>query len=120
MLVQFVSFAGPDGSPVIIGLTALDSTTVMVEWRPVPENLRNGIITRYIISYKDEENEKTEYKSIPAPALEAIITGLRQKVRYSFKIRAATSKGEGPFSGANVTETEGKDNDCVCCDLQVK
>ncbi|XP_074611679.1 receptor-type tyrosine-protein phosphatase F-like isoform X2 [Acropora palmata] len=96
----------PDGSPVITGLTALDSTTVMVEWRPVPENLRNGIITRYIISYKDEENEKTEYKSIPAPALEAIITGLRQRVRYSFKIRAATSKGEGPFSGANVTETE--------------
>ena len=92
----------------------------MVSWRRVPVNLRNGVITRYIISYKDEENEKTEYKSIPAPALEAVITGLRQKVRYSFKIRAATSKGEGPFSGANVTETEGKDIDCVCCDLQVK
>ena len=120
MLVQFVSFAGPDGSPVIIGLTALDSTTVMVKWRPVPENLRNGIVTRYIISYTDEQKEKTEYKSIPAPGLEAIITSLRQKARYSFKIRAATSKGEGPLSGANVTETEGKDNDCDCCDLQVK
>ena len=92
----------------------------MVSWRRVPVNLRNGVITRYIISYKDEENEKTEYKSIPAPALEAVITGLRQKVRYSFKIRAATSKGEGPFSGANVTETEGKVSGCGCCDLQVK
>jgi len=88
----------------------------MVSWRPVPVNLRNGIITRYIISYKDEENGKTGNKSILASALEAIITGLRQNTTYSFTIRAATSKGEGPFSGANVTETKGKDNDCDCSD----
>ena len=88
----------------------------MVEWSPVPVKRRNGIITRYNISYKDEENEKTEYKHIPAPALEATITGLRQKARYSFKIRAATSKGEGNWSDPNKTETKGKDNDCDCSD----
>ncbi|XP_074611675.1 receptor-type tyrosine-protein phosphatase delta-like isoform X2 [Acropora palmata] len=98
----------PDGSPVITGLTALDSTTVMVEWRPVPVNRRNGIITRYIIWYlhEDEEHKNARTKEINASALNATITGLRQKARYSFKIRAATSKGEGPLSGANVTETE--------------
>ena len=88
----------------------------MVEWRPVSENLRNGIITRYIISYKDEENEKTEHKSILAPALEANITGLRQKTNYTFTIRAATSKGEGKWSDPRKTETKGKGNDCDCSD----
>ena len=91
----------------------------MVSWRPVPVNLRNGIITRYIIWYlhKDEENKNAKTKEINASALNATITGLRQKARYSFRIRAATSKGEGPLSGANVTETEGKGSDCDCCDL---
>ncbi|XP_044163802.1 receptor-type tyrosine-protein phosphatase delta-like isoform X2 [Acropora millepora] len=98
----------PDGSPVITGLTALDSTTVMVSWKPVPENLTNGIITRYIIWYlhKDEENKNAKTKKINAPALNATITGLRQKARYSFEIQAATSEGLGPFSGANLTQTE--------------
>ena len=91
----------------------------MVSWRPVPVNLRNGIITRYIIWYlhKDEENKNAKTKEINASELNATITGLRQKARYSFKIQAATSKGKGPFSGANVTETEGKGSDCDCCDL---
>ena len=67
----------------------------------------------------NDENEKPENKSIPAPALKTNITGLRQKARYLFKIRAATSKGEGPWGAANETETEGKGSDCVCCDLPV-
>ena len=117
----FFFFAEPEGSPLITGLEALDSTSIEVDWKPVPENRRNGIITGYNISYlyMDEENEKPKYKGIPASASGTIITGLRQKARYSFKIQAATSKGEGPWSAANETETEGKGNDCVCCDLPV-
>ena len=117
----FFFFAEPEGSPLITGLKALNSTSIQVNWTPVLESLTNGIIIRYNISYSymGEENEKPEYKSIPAPAEWAIITGLRQKARYSFKIRAATSEGGGPFSNATVTETEGKGSDCVCCDLQV-
>ena len=99
----------------------LNSTTVLVEWKPVRENLTNGIIVHYTISYSyvDEENKTQEVKTkeIRASALNATITGLRQKARYSFTIQAATSKGEGPFSGAKVTQTEGEGNDCKCCDL---
>ena len=42
-----------------------------------------------------------------APATETVITGLRQKVKYSFKILAATSKGDGPYSNTTEEETGG-------------
>lgn len=64
----------------------------------------------------DEENERreTKTKDISAPAFKADMTGLRQKTRYLFQIRAATSKGEGLVSGANETKIEDKGNDCDC------
>ena len=63
------------------------------------------------------ERRGTKTKDSPAPALKADITGLRQKSRYLFQIRTATSKGEGLVSGANETKTEGKGNDCDCSDI---
>ena len=42
-----------------------------------------------------------------APATETVIPGLRQKAKYSFKILAATSKGDGPYSNTTEEETEG-------------
>lgn len=69
----------------------------------------------------DEESKAQEVKKkkINAPALNATITGLRQKARYSFEIQAATSEGLGPLSGANLTQTKGEGNDCDCCYLYV-
>ena len=76
----------------------LNSTSVLVKWEPVPENLRHGIIIRYTILYKDEEKESNKTTDVEAPASSAIISGLRQKAEYLFQIQAATSKGKGPLS----------------------
>ena len=86
---------------------ALNSTSILVRWSRVDEDSRNGIITRYTIHYEDVAKENKRTVHILAPATETIVTGLRQKARYLFKILAATSKGDGPYSNTTEKETEG-------------
>lgn len=86
---------------------ALNSTSILVRWSRVNENSRNGIITRYTIHYEDVAQRDERTVDVLAPATETVITCLRQKVKYSFKILAATSKGDGPYSNTTEEETEG-------------
>ena len=79
----------------------------------MPEEYRNGIITRYTIHYKDVAKDTESTVDIPAPASVKTITGLRQKALYSIRILAATSKGDGQLSSANETKTLGK-SDIKC------
>jgi len=73
-----------------------------VEWQPVPEEFRNGIITKYVIFYTVEK--ETFKKEVSASLLKAVINGLRQSTTYSFRVQAATVKGAGPLSSfKNVT-----------------
>ena len=79
----------------------------------MPEEYRNGIITRYTIHYKDVAKDTESTVDILAPASVKTITGLRQKTLYSIRILAATSKGDGQLSSANETKTLGK-SDIKC------
>ena len=87
-------------------MQVLNSTSVLVEWGPVPADSRHGIITKYTIHYKDMEKKKEGTMVVQPPALNATVNGLRQKAGYSFKIQAATVKGSGPNSTARTVETE--------------
>ena len=85
----------------------LNSTSVKVEWRLVPEKYRRGIITKYVISYKaEEETGKTEE---PASVEETVVNGLRQSTTYSFSVWAETVKGAGPKSLPKNVTTLGKE-----------
>ena len=97
----------PSKSPKDLELKALNSTSISVKWSLVDEDSRNGIITRYTIHYEDVAKENNRTVDILAPATQKIITGLRQKAKYSFKILAATSKGDGPYSDTTEEETKG-------------
>ena len=81
-----------------------------MKWSRVNEDSRNGIITRYTVHYEDVEKQDERTVDILAPATETIITGLKQKAKYLFKILAATSKGDGPYSNTTEEETEGNHN----------
>ena len=87
-------------------MQVLNSTSVLVKWKPVPTKSTHGIIIEYIIHYKDVEKGKEDKMDVRPPALNAIVNGLRQKTGYSFKIQAATVKGSGPNSTARTVETE--------------
>ena len=97
----------PSKSPKFLEVRALNSTSILVRWSRVDEDSRNGIITRYTIHYEDMAKGSEGTVDILAPATKTIRTGLRQKAKYSFKILAATSKGDGPYSNTTEEETEG-------------
>ena len=103
----FYFFSEPSESPKILDVKALNSTSILVKWLGVNENSRNGIITRYTIHYEDVAKRDERTVDILAPATETVITGLRQNAMYSFKILAATSKGDGPYSDPVKKRTEG-------------
>ena len=79
-------------------MTVLNSTSVLLAWKPVPVESRYGIITQYTIHYKDVDRGNSKTTVVKAPASSATVNGLRQKAEYSFQIQAATSKGSGPLS----------------------
>ena len=83
----------------------LDSTSVEVEWQPVPEEFRNGIITKYVIFYTVEK--ETSKKEVSASLLKAVVNGLRQSTTYSFRVQAATVVGESPVSSFQNATTKG-------------
>ena len=97
----------PSASPKFSEVKALNSTIILVKWSRVNENSRNGIITRYTIHYEDVANGNERTVDILAPATETVITGLRQNATYLFKILAATSKGDGPYSDPMKERTKG-------------
>ena len=108
IFVKLLYFAEPSQSATISKVTVLNSTSVRLEWKPVPEQFRHGIIIKYVIGYRDED-KKTESKMvIPQEALKAIVNGLRQSAEYSFWIWAATSKGTSPPSDTKKVTTEGE------------
>lgn len=101
----------------------LSSTIVQLEWDPIPERFRHGIIINYTIVYKNEYTGKEKKSYSPASAVSIIVNGLRQSGEYSFWIFAATSKGNSPPSDVLMAKTEGKPekskdklllNTCIC------
>ena len=101
----------------------LSSTIVQLEWDPIPERFRHGIIINYTIVYKNEYTGKEKKSYSPASAVSIIVNGLRQSAEYSFWIFAATSKGNSPPSDVLMAKTEGKPekskdklllNTCMC------
>ena len=90
---------------------AINSTSVLLKWQPVPSESRNGIITYYTIHFREVEKNKNNSVEVKAPAESATVNGLRQKAKYKFWMVAGTSKGDGRRPSATKTATtDGKQN----------
>ena len=90
-------------------MTVLNSTSVLLKWKPVPRAYQNGIIRSYTIHFRDVEKKENGSVTVKAPAVNATVNGLRQKAEYLFWIVAATSVGDGPSSVSETATTKGKD-----------
>ena len=89
-------------------MKVLSSTSVQLEWDPIPDRFRHGVILKYTIVYRNEYTEKENRSYSPASAVSIIVNGLRQSADYSFWIFAATSKGDSPPSKVMMAKTQGK------------
>ena len=84
------------------------STTILVTWDPVPEIDQNGIITQYEVEFNQSifsEISTSNLTTTNAPQLMVELEGLEEYVDYTFRVRAFTSVGPGPFSVAVVDRT---------------
>ena len=84
------------------------STSITVSWEEVPVIQRNGIIIKYIITYRsltENHNGNVVVTGNP-PALTGEITVLREYVDYNITVFASTVKGDGPHSTAIVVRTD--------------
>ncbi|CAL1604246.1 unnamed protein product [Knipowitschia caucasica] len=96
----------PSSPPEELQLNALDTSSVLVSWRPPLEP--NGIIVSYTILYSINMSQP-EYTwnsvSQDGTTTSVAIRGLTSGTQYFFKLGASTEMGPGPYSpvkGLNV------------------
>ncbi|XP_078344750.1 uncharacterized protein LOC144630294 [Oculina patagonica] len=95
----------PERPPLYIKYSAPSSTSLLVEWGPVPPQFRNGIIRGFQVQFQTngtvEERER-------GPLLNwVILDGLKKFTIYSIQVRAFTSEGYGPEN--NITALTAQD-----------
>ena len=74
------------------------STSISVSWEEVQAELRNGIITGYIITYQSLTENDNGFVQAGPDDRQAILTGLKEFVQYTILVFASTVKGIGPPS----------------------
>lgn len=96
--------AVPSGYPVNIMFTPLSPTEVRLQWGPVSEIDRNGIVTRYEVLFN-----QTSIDTLPMSGtnfsdseLSATVGPLQPFITYTLSVRAHTSIGPGPFNPVSV------------------
>ncbi|KAI1889536.1 hypothetical protein AGOR_G00163880 [Albula goreensis] len=96
---QYTFSDRPSSPPDEMQLSALDSNTVLVSWRPPLES--NGIIVEYRILYSGNSSlpdHQWSYVSCHGSLTSTEVQGLLSGTRYFFKMGACTSVGAGPLS----------------------
>ncbi|XP_055010673.1 immunoglobulin superfamily DCC subclass member 4 [Boleophthalmus pectinirostris] len=89
----------PSSPPEELQLNALDTSSVLVSWRPPLQP--NGIITSYIILYSSNLShpEHTWNNVSQDGTITSVeIRGLASGTQYFFKLGASTEMGPGPYS----------------------
>ncbi|XP_031666147.1 immunoglobulin superfamily DCC subclass member 4 [Oncorhynchus kisutch] len=96
----------PSTPPAELQLSALDSSSVLVNWRPPVEP--NGIVISYRILYTinlSQPEHLWNNLSQDGTIMSAEVTGLSSGTHYFFKMRASTEVGVGPYSPVKDVRT---------------
>ncbi|XP_064833454.1 immunoglobulin superfamily DCC subclass member 4 isoform X2 [Oncorhynchus masou masou] len=96
----------PSTPPAELQLSALDSSSVLVNWRPPVEP--NGIVISYRILYTinlSQPEHLWNNLSQDGTIMSAEVTGLSSGTQYFFKMRASTEVGVGPYSPVKDVRT---------------
>ena len=92
----------------------LESSSVSITWKPIPERFRNGIIKGYRIEYHPEDENKTAVPKVNVNEnfTSHILKSLRKFTTYTIKMAAYTKAGIGPLSSKTFKTGE----DCKSVD----
>ena len=92
----------------------LESSSVSITWKSIPERFRNGIIKGYHIEYHPEDENKTAVPNVDVIGnfTSHILKSLRKFTTYTIKVAAYTKAGIGPLSNKTFKTSE----DCKSVD----
>ena len=91
----------PSNWPTLETLRAVDSQSIFLKWRALPQKYINGILRGYKIQCLSRYPWQSF--SVSADQLQVTITGLQSCAFHHVEISAFTSKGEGPRRHVHVT-----------------
>ncbi|XP_072947209.1 tyrosine-protein phosphatase Lar isoform X3 [Epargyreus clarus] len=102
------------GEPQDVKVTAINSTSIHVTWKPPQEKEKNGIIRGYHVhvqEVRDEGkgllNEPMRFNVMDDTTLELNVSGLQPDTRYNVQVAALTRKGDGDRSSPVSVRTPG-------------
>ncbi len=87
------------------------STSITLTWTEIDVAERNGVITNYIIQYREGVNRNITINT-QSNATTHLITCLKPFTQYTFTVAGVNSVNTGPFSNRTivVTAKEGEYN----------
>ena len=92
----FLFTLAPEGPPLLVSAQSLDPSSLILNWEPPVQELRNGIIQQYSIMIVEQETGRVISLSTRDTRLN--VTSLHPYYTYNCTIAAATFAGTGPFS----------------------
>ncbi|XP_031768758.1 tyrosine-protein phosphatase Lar isoform X4 [Galleria mellonella] len=102
------------GEPQDVKVSAINSTSIHVTWKPPQEKEKNGIIRGYHVHVQEirEEgknflNDPMRFNVMDETTLELNISGLQPDTRYNVQVAALTRKGDGDRSTPVSVKTPG-------------
>ncbi|KAM3960723.1 tyrosine-protein phosphatase Lar-like [Aphomia sociella] len=102
------------GEPQDVKVSAINSTSIHVTWKPPQEKEKNGIIRGYHVHVQEVREEGKNFLNDPMrfnvmdeTTLELNISGLQPDTKYSVQVAALTRKGDGDRSTPESVKTPG-------------
>ena len=107
--------SAPASPPDNVNAVTISSTAIRVTWDEVPAIDQNGIITQYEVEYNQSTFSGATMSAtttVDSSTLTVDLTGLKEYVEYSIRVRAYTSVGAGPYSDVVIERTQ-EDGKCL-------
>lgn len=97
----------PSAPPQSLKAWNLTSTSLSIQWSPIPIGERNGRLLGYIVEIKPAEGREGE-KLMKNLTTYTNITfrGLKKYFKYKVEVRGLTQRGEGPIKAVTVQTDE--------------
>ena len=96
----------PSAAPINVRLVHRDSSTIIVDWEPIPEGSENGVLNGYRVEYLEKRHNQSAVCETSNDEYTAVLDGLSYNTLYTIRIAAYTSSGSGDFSEPILVETK--------------
>ena len=83
------------------------SLSIIVSWREVPCQNRNGEITRYVVEYNEQQERSQRVMIMMDAGQTTTLHNLKPLTEYSIMVAAVNSNGTGQFSQQVTIVTKG-------------